>query len=220
MFVGHLAVALVAKKAEPRVPLAAFVAAVFGADLLWPVFLLLGLEVVRIDPGNTPFTPLDFVSYPWSHSLLMDVLWGALAGWVAMRALGSPRAGVLIGLAVVSHWVLDFASHRPDMPLWPGGPMVGLGLWNSVAATLVVEGAMLAAAVAVYTRAMPARDGTGRWAFWGLLAVCIGAWISGPFSPPPPSVTAIVVVGLVMAAVLPLWAAWIDRHRRSAGGRR
>jgi hypothetical protein len=220
MFIGHLAVALVAKKAEPRVPLAAFVAAVFGADLLWPVFLLLGLEVVRIDPGNTAFTPLDFVSYPWSHSLLMDVLWGAVAGWVAMRTLGSARAGVLVGLAVVSHWVLDFASHRPDMPLWPGGPLVGLGLWHSVAATLVVEGVMLAVAVAAYTRAMPTRDRTGTWAFVGLLVVCIGAWISGPFSPPPPSVTAIVVVGLVMAVVLPLWAAWIDRHRRSAGDRR
>jgi uncharacterized membrane protein YoaK (UPF0700 family) len=106
------------------------------------------------------------------------------------------------------------------MPLWPGGPLVGLGLWHSVAATLVVEGVMLAVAVAAYTRAMPARDRTGTWAFVGLLVVCIGAWISGPFSPPPPSVTAIVVVGLVMAVVLPLWAAWIDRHRRSAGDRR
>jgi hypothetical protein len=124
--------------ADMKSAIAAFVAAVFGADLLWPVFLLLGLEAVRIDPGNTAFTPLDFVSYPWSHSLLMDVIWGALAGSIAMWTLGNARAGVLVGLAVVSHWVLDFASHRPDMPVWPGGPLVGLGLWHSVAATLVV----------------------------------------------------------------------------------
>ena len=214
MFVGHLAVALVAKKAEPKVPLAALVAAVFGADLLWPVFLALGLEVVRIDPGNTAFTPLDFVSYPWSHSLLMDVIWGALAGSIAMWTLRSPRAGVIIGLAVVSHWVLDFASHRPDLPLWPGGPLFGLGLWNSVAATIVVEGAMLVSAIVIYVRAAPARDATGRWAFWGLVVVCTAAWISGPFSAPPPSVSALTAVALAMAVVLPLWAAWIDRHRQ------
>jgi hypothetical protein len=213
MFVGHLAVALVAKKSEPRVPLAALVAAVFGADFLWPVFLLLGLETVRIDPGNTAFTPLDFVSYPWSHSLAMDVAWGMLFGVIAASALRSRRAGVVVGLAFVSHWVLDFASHRPDMPLWPGGPVFGLGLWNSIPATLLVEGALFAAAIVIYSRGEPARDAVGRWAFWGLVVLCIGAWVSGPFSPPPPSVTAIATVTLVMAALFPPWAAWIDRHR-------
>jgi hypothetical protein len=64
MFIGHLAVALGAKSLAPRVPLAWLVGAAFGLDLLWPVFLQLGFEHVRIDPGNTAFTPLDFESYP------------------------------------------------------------------------------------------------------------------------------------------------------------
>src|SRR5215510_5990452 len=104
MFVGHLAVALGATRLRPRLPLAALAAAAFGLDLLWPLFLLLGLETVRIDPGNTAFTPLDFVSYPWSHSLLMSAVWGAIAGAVAARRLGSRTAGLVIAAAVVSHW--------------------------------------------------------------------------------------------------------------------
>ena len=213
MFVGHLAVALGAKKVEPRLGLPALVAAAFGLDLLWPIFLVLGLEVVRIDPGNTNFTPLDFQSYPWSHSLAMSVLWGAAAGIAARAWLGHTRAGLVVAALVVSHWALDFVTHRPDLPLWPGGPLEGLGLWNSVGATIVVEGAMFAAAVAWYLRTTTSRDAQGRWSFWLLVAVTTGAWLSGPLSPPPPSATAIAAVGLLMAVVFPAWAGWIDRHR-------
>ncbi len=212
MFVGHLAVALAAKSKARRVPLAALVAAAFGLDLLWPIFLLVGIESVRIDPGNTAFTALDFVSYPWSHSLVMTLLWGALAGVVAMRVLKSTNAGLLIAAVVVSHWVLDFATHRPDLPLWPGGPKAGLGLWNSVPGTILVEGALFAGAIRLYTRAFHARDTVGRWSFWGLIAFTGVIWLSGPWSPPPPSAQAIAAVGLAMW-LFPFWALWIDRHR-------
>lgn len=213
MFVGHLAVALGAKKVEPRVPLAALAAAAFGLDLLWPVFVLAGLEVVRVEPSATAFTPLDFASYPWSHSLLMSLVWGAAAGLVAARLLNSSRAGALIAAAVVSHWILDLVTHRPDLPVWPGGPRVGLGLWNSIPATLVVEGALFAAAIAIYVRAAPARDAAGRWSFWTLVALLTAIWASGPVSPPPPSQTAIGVVGLAVAVLIVPWIMWIERHR-------
>jgi hypothetical protein len=213
MFVGHLAVALAAKKAEPKLPLPALVAATFGLDLLWPIFLLMGIETVRIDPAATPFTPLDFVSYPWSHSLLLALGWGAVAAWLASRS-GTGRMGAIIGAVVVSHWLLDVASHRPDMPVWPGGPMLGLGLWYSVPATIVVEGALLAIGLALYVRAAPARDRMGHVALWSFVLVTSAIWLSGPFSPPPPSVQAIAVVGVAGAAVLVLWAWWIERHRR------
>jgi hypothetical protein len=213
MFVGHLAVALGSKQAAPRVSLAALVAAAFGLDLLWPLFLLAGLEAVRIDPGNTQFTPLDFTSYPWSHSLVTSAGWALLAGLATRAITRSGRAGLVIGALVISHWVLDWITHRPDLPIWPGGPVAGLGLWNSIGATIAIEGLLLAAGVVLYTRAAPARDTVGRWAFVALIVVLAGIWLSGPFSPPPPSVTAIAVAGLIMAAVLPLWAAWIERHR-------
>jgi membrane-bound metal-dependent hydrolase YbcI (DUF457 family) len=217
MFVGHMAVALGAKKVEPRAPLAALVAAAFGLDLLWPIFLLAGIEVVRVEPGNTAFTPLDFASYPWSHSLLMSLVWGAAAGALAARACRNRRVGLIIAAAVVSHWVLDVVTHRPDLPIWPGGPQVGLGLWNSIPATLVIEGAMFVAAIVLYTRAAPARDAVGRWAF-GALMVLIGVvWATGPISTPPPNPTAIGAVGLVIAGLMVPWVMWIERHRTWRG---
>jgi hypothetical protein len=215
MFVGHLAVALGATRLRPRLPLAALAAAAFGLDLLWPVFLLLGLETVRIDPGNTAFTPLDFVSYPWSHSLLMSAVWGAVAGALAARRFGSRTAGLVIAAAVVSHWVLDAITHRPDLPLWPGGgPKLGLSLWNSVPATFIVEGALFVVGIVLYVRRVPARDATGRWAFIALLALVTAIWASGPFSPPPPSVTAIAIVGLAFGLLTIPWLMWIEKHRQ------
>jgi len=158
MFVGHLAVALAAKRVEPRAPLGTLVAAAFALDLIWPMLLLAGIEMVRIDPGNTAFTPLAFDYYPWSHSLSMAIVWAVAAGRVAAAVLKQARPGLIIGLTVVSHWVLDFFMHRPDLPLWPGGPKAGLGLWNSIPLTLLVEGALFAAGVAFYLRATRARE--------------------------------------------------------------
>jgi membrane-bound metal-dependent hydrolase YbcI (DUF457 family) len=218
MFVGHLAVALAAKRAAPRVSLGWFVGASFGLDLLWPVLLLTGVERVVIDPGNTAFTPLDFQSYPWSHSLLMVVLWAVLLGALARRRLNSLRGAVVVAALVVSHWVLDWMTHRPDLPLWPSGPVAGLGLWNSVVGTVVVEGAMFAAGIAAYTSITRATSRVGTWAFVGLIALTGTIWISGPWSAPPPGATAIAVVGLAMW-LFPVWAAWIDRHRSSVDRR-
>ncbi len=216
MFVGHLAVALAASQAERRAPLGTLVGAAFGLDLIWPLLLVAGIETVRIEPGNTAFTPLAFESYPWSHSLSMAIVWSVVAGRVAAAILKRARAGLFIGLAVLSHWLLDFVTHRPDLPLWPGGPQVGLGLWNSVPLTLVVEGVLFAAAVTLYARGTRPRDAVGRWAFRGLVLLTTVIWISGPFSPPPPSVTAIALVGLALW-LLPFWAGWIERHRTSLG---
>jgi hypothetical protein len=212
MFAGHLAVALAAKPIARRAPLGALVAATFGLDLIWPPLLLFGIERVRIVPGHTAFTPLAFDYYPWSHSLSMALIWAIASGRLAAMVLRSARAGLAIGLVVASHWVLDFVTHAPDLPLWPGGPRYGLGLWNSVGATLVIEGALFAAAIVVYLRATTPRDPRGRWAFWTLIAVIAAIWMSGPWSPPPPSVTVIAAVGLAMW-IFPVWAAWIERHR-------
>jgi len=147
MFVGHAAVALIGKTRAPKVSLGVFMAAAFWLDLLWPLLLMAGLEVVRIDPGNTAFTPLSFDSYPWSHSLLMVLVWSAFAaGLVVWRSRGA-AAGLIVGLLVLSHWVLDAITHRPDLPLWPGAsPLVGLGLWNAVAASDLGEPAIYTAA--------------------------------------------------------------------------
>jgi hypothetical protein len=206
---------MVARRIEPRVPLGTAVAASFGLDLLWPILLLLGLETVAVHPGDTKFTNLEFVSYPWSHSLLMAAVWSITAAAAVRRALGAARPAIVVGLLVLSHWVLDFVTHRPDLPLWPGGPLAGLGMWNSIADTLFVEGVLLAFGIWHYRRARPRADGVGRWALVGLLVLTTVIWASQPWLPPPPSATAVAWGGLALW-LLPLWGRWVDTHRSAA----
>ena len=220
MFVGHLAVALAAKRLSPRAPLAALVAAAYGLDLLWPFLLLAGIERVRVDTAASAFTPLVFEHYPWSHSLSMATIWSVGAGRLAASLLGNAVAGAVIGFVVLSHWLLDFVVHVPDLPLWPGGPRVGLGVWNSIPGTLSVEGALVALCTVLYVRGTRPVGTAGRWALWSLLAFTGLIWVSQPFSPPPPGVGAIAWVGLALW-ILPLWGWWIDRTREATSrGRR
>jgi membrane-bound metal-dependent hydrolase YbcI (DUF457 family) len=215
VFIGHFAVGFAAKRAAPRTSLAVLFTAAQLADLLWPVLVAVGIEQVRIDPGNTAFTPLDFVSYPYSHSLLLLVVWGLLIAAVYRAVSGhNGRAAATLFLLVVSHWVLDWVTHRPDMPLYPGGPKLGLGLWNSPGATVAVEVLMFAAGVVVYARATRPRDRAGRWSFAALVIALLAVYAANVLSGPPPSVSAVWQAGIPGAALLLVWSWWADRHRR------
>ncbi len=215
MFIGHYAVALAAKRTVPRTSLGTLFLAAQLADMLWPVFLLAGWERVHIAPNPNPFLSLAFDAYPISHSLLTLVGWGALLALLYRMGTGYGRGAVVVALAVTSHWVLDFATHRPDMPLYPGGPLVGLGLWNSAAGTIAVEGSMFLAALWLYARGTRARDRVGRYGFWGLMAVLVLSYVSSLFAGAPPSVRAIAIGGIVFGWLFVLWAAWVDGHREA-----
>jgi membrane-bound metal-dependent hydrolase YbcI (DUF457 family) len=213
MFIGHFAMGYAAKRLAPRTSLGTLFAAAQLPDVIWPVLLLAGVERATIVPGDTAFTPLRFDSYPISHSLATVLVWGALFGavhfWRQRRRLD---AWLLAGL-VVSHWLLDFVSHRADMPLWPGGPRVGLGLWNSVGATVGAETAMFGAGLWLASAATRPRDRIGRWGFAGLALLLLALYAANITSPPPPSMTAVAWAGLLGALLLLGLAAWVDRHR-------
>ena len=213
MFIGHIALALAAKRATPRASLATLLLAAQWADVIWPIFLALGIEQVRIQPGNTPFTPLDFVSYPYSHSLFALIVWGVLFGVVYRAVAGGRNTLWVLAALVISHWVLDWVTHRPDMPLYPGSAKYGLGLWNSVPATMVIEGLMYVAGLTIYLRATRARDRIGRWGFFSLAATLVVIYLASAFGPPPPTIQALWITALAGAALLTLWAWWADRHR-------
>ena len=212
MFIGHFAAGLALKRFAPRTNLGWLIAAVCFLDLLWPFFLFAGLERVRIDPGNTAFTPLDFVFYPFTHSLQMAAVWAIFFGG-AYYVFSNYRAGAIaIGVGVVSHWFLDLIVHRPDLQLYAGGDKYGFGLWNSIAGTLAVECLMFAAGILIYLRATRARDRVGVYAFWILVAILLLSYIGSALGPPPPSETAIIYFTPLVWIFVAL-ATWTDRHR-------
>jgi hypothetical protein len=212
MFLGHFGVGFAAKRFAPGVSLGTLMFAAQFVDLVWPILVLAGIETVRVDPGNTAVTPLDFVDYPFTHSLATGIGWGLLLGLAYLVIRRSARGALVVGLAVVSHWVLDFVSHRPDMPFYPGGPKVGLGLWNSLPATVAVELGLFAIGVALYLATTRPLDRSGRWGLAGLVALLLGIYGGATFGPPPPGERAVAWLGLA-GWLLPLAGVWVDRHR-------
>lgn len=212
MFIGHFGVGLAAKKLVPRASLATLFFAAQFLDLLWPILLLLGIEHVRIAPGITRMSPMDFYDYPISHSLATVAFWSALAGGVYYALRRNARAAWVVGLAVSSHWFLDLLVHRPDLPLWPGGAKVGLGLWNSWVAETFLEIAIFAIGLWLYVSISRARDAIGSYAFWALIAFLFVGWVASMLAGAPPSPRSMAWGALSMWLILP-WAWWVDNHR-------
>jgi len=215
MFTGHLAVGFAAKRIEPKISLGTWMLAAMLADLLLFPLLIAGVERVTLQPGVTTNRVVG-VNIAYSHSLLMDVLWGvlfALAYYLYQRYF---RGAWLLFAAVLSHWVLDVVSHRPDMPIAPGvSTTIGLGLWNSIPATLAVEGGLWLIALILYVRFTPLVTRVRRIVFWIAVVFLTFAWygnIKGGMDPNPVRAG---VGGLIFFSLMVVWAYWID-HRRPA----
>jgi membrane-bound metal-dependent hydrolase YbcI (DUF457 family) len=218
VFIGHYGVAFGARRFAPGVSLGILFLAAQLADLLWPNLVLLGIEQFRIDPGATAMTPLDFIHYPWSHSLVALTVWGVL---FALLYAGLMRAGrtaaFVIAALVLSHWVLDVVSHRADMPVLPGaGLRVGLGLWNYPAAAVIVELGLFAGGVWLYLSKTRAKDRIGSVGLWALVAFLLAVHVANTLGPPPPSVAAVAWSAQAMW-LLVVWGFWVDRHRSFRG---
>jgi len=213
MFLGHFGLAMAAKKVAPRMSLGTAILAGQFLDALWPIFVLAGIESFQIVPGITRVNPLDFTSYPWSHSLAMALVWGALFALVYGLVRKRPRDAVIAGALVVSHWFLDWIVHRPDLPLYPGDQTRhGLDLWDSFAGSLSVELALFVAGIILFLRSTRARAPFGAIGFWVLVVLLALGYLAAVFGPPPPSTNA------VAGSVIVLWlffafAWWFDRHR-------
>jgi len=215
MFIGHYAVAFAAKRAAPKTSLGTLFMSAQFVDLLWPVFLLSGLEHVRIEPGNTVVTPLNFYDYPISHSLIGAAGWSMALGFLYFLISKYKRGAWVVGLCVISHWLLDAIVHRPDLPLAPGGNIyIGLGLWNSLIGTVIVETGLFVIGLALYLRSTAAKDRIGKYGLWSLAAFLLLIYFANLFGPPPPSEHAIAIVANA-SWLFVLWAYWVDRHRSS-----
>jgi len=218
MFIGHFGLAYAAKRASPTTSLATLFAAASFVDILWPIFLLFGVETIHITPGATGLTAIQFVSYPYTHSLLMGIVWGIVFGGVYWLARRSSRGAIVLRLLVLSHWVLDLIVHQPDLPLYPGDThRLGFGLWNSVTGTLVVECALFAIGVAIYFASTRALDWRGRIGAWLTVLVLVASYAANVWGGSPLSVQIIVYSAFVGTVVILLLAWWSDRHRIADG---
>ena len=183
------------------------------ADMLWPIFLLLGWERVQIVPGVTRVTPLDFISYPYSHSLLAELAWAAALGGVYYAIRRNARGAIVLALCVPTHWLLDYITHVPDMPIVPGDARYGLGLWNFPVATMVVEFVLFAGGVAIYLSAVTLKNRTHKYWLWSLLILLCVLYLASTFGPPPPDTHTLAISALAIWLTVP-WAAWADWHSR------
>ena len=213
MFIGHFALGFAAKKINTLPSLAILFIAVQFLDLLWPIFVLAGIENFEIDPGNTALTPLNFTSYPYSHSLLMAIIWGILFAAVYFSVTKNSRSSFMLGILVVSHGVLDFITHRPDLPLTPFSDVkVGLGLWDQPVIEIILEvGLFLAGVYLYYTTVKPKR----KIAFWILIIFFLAVYFINIFGPPPPSVSAVAWSANLMWLFVK-WAWWVEKDRRES----
>jgi len=212
MFTGHLAIGFAGKQIEPKISLGTWMTAVMLADLLAFVFMMGGIERFRPVSGVASNRMLGEI--PYSHSLFMDALWAllfAVGFYLWRRSIGG--ALLLFG-AVLSHWILDVVSHRPDMALAPGvKPLLGLGLWNSILATVLVEGGAWLAALILYVRATKRKNWLGELAFWLGIALLTVSWLGNITAGIDPNPIRAGVNGLVFFSLMIAWAYWMNRAR-------
>jgi len=223
VFVGHYGVSFAAKSVEKTIPLWVLFLAVQLLDVFWSILVLLGVEKVRIVPGITASNPLDLYYMPYTHSLVAALLWslGAYVAYCLIRPFGaSPRAALLVAVAVLSHWALDLVVHRPDLPIYDDTLKVGLGLWNYRAPACLLEIAVLFGGMFLYLRSTAATTGLGRSTapgryglpVFGVVMLIVQAVVL--FGAPPPSGRAAAVLALACYLLFAATAGWLE-HRRA-----
>jgi hypothetical protein len=193
MFIGHFAMGFGAKKFAPQVSLGILFLACQLADLVWPNLVLFGIETLSIQPGATVMTPLDFSSYPYSHSLIALLIWAAVfAALYTVLSHSGSRAAIVIAALVFSHWVLDVLSHRPDMPItFSDAPKIGVGLWNYPIVAIPIELMLFGIGVWFYSRCTKPLNRKGNIGLWALVLFLLIAYVANLLGPPPPSPTAV-----------------------------
>ena len=199
MFVGHYGPSFAAKALKKSIPLWALFLAVQLVDVFWAIFVILGIEKVRIVPGITATNPLDLYYMPYTHSLIAAIIW-AIGVAIACRLVPGFKgwsAAILVGVAVFSHWVLDLLVHRPDLALYDDTLKVGLGLWNYPVVAFALEIASLFGGMYLYLRATEPVGRSGRFSMvtFGLVMLAVQGLVF--FGPPPTSDKAAAITALI-----------------------
>jgi hypothetical protein len=206
---------LAAKAAKNSIPLWILFIAVQLLDVFWSIFVLLGIEKVRIAPGITATNPLDLYYMPYTHSLVGAMVWSIAVGiaYYVFRKVNGWSAAAFVGAAVFSHWVLDWLVHRPDLPLYDNSFKVGLGLWNYPVFAFVLEIAVLFSGMYLYMKTTKAVARGGRFGIviFGVVMLAFQAFVF--FGPPPTSDKAAAVTSLLFYFAFAGIAYWLEGKR-------
>jgi hypothetical protein len=214
MLVGHYAVGFIAKRAEPRISLGTLVFAAMFADIAWCVFMIIGLEHVQFKSGKGAGQYFFATNIAMSHSLLMDIVWATSLALAYLLWRHYPRGAWVIFFVVLSHWLLDFVSHRPDLPIAPEmHRYAGLGLWNSIPATLLVEGGFWCFAIVLYVRSTCTKSFMAAFVFWIGISLLTLVWFTNIAGPPPQNPKTAPFASLIVFSLTVAWAYWVNRVR-------
>lgn len=218
MFMGHYGVSFAVKSADKRIPLWHLFIAVQFLDVLWGLFVLAGIEKLRIVPGITASLPLVLYYMPYTHSLIAAVAWSAVAavafGFFIRRALTkSPKPAIWVGVAVFSHWILDLIVHRPDLPLYDDAYKVGFGLWNHPLPALLLEMAFLFGGLGLYLRSTQSTTFGGRYGMILFAIIILGIHVLAFFGPPPAGPRSAAVTFLSIYLIFAAVAGWLEKKR-------
>jgi hypothetical protein len=217
MFIGHFAMGFGAKRAARGASLGTLFFAAQLVDFVWAALMLLGVEHARIIPGFTRMVPLDLYHVPYSHSLAGSLALALAFGGGYYLLRRDRKTSLVLGAVVFSHWLLDFLTHAPDLPVAPGmSTMLGLGLWNYPLASVLTEGGIFVACVWSYVSHSSARDLAGHLLFWPIPVLLAFLWL-GNMTNTPPNTTVVAFSTLSMLVFIPL-AAWAGRHRGESRG--
>ncbi len=213
MFIGHFALGFAAANKSAGIKLGTAFIAVQFLDLLWPFLVLSGIEVVQVDPGNTALTPLNFIYYPYSHSLFAALFWSVITAGVIYLFKQNKKGAIIFGMLVFSHWILDWITHRADLPISPWSEIkTGLGLWNSITASIITEVILFTAGVYIYMKNTRSDNRKGSILFWSFVIFLLATYAANLLGPPPPDGKAVAMAALSMW-LLVAWGYWIDRNR-------
>jgi hypothetical protein len=214
VFLGHFGIGFGAKRVAAKVSLGTLILAAELLDLVFAILLLAGVEHASVKPGLMAASSLDLYSYPYSHSLAATLVYSILLGGVYFVVKRDLRSATVVGLAVSSHWFLDLIMHRPDLPLgFQDGLKVGLGGWNSLPLTILLELGLFVFGFSLYLRSTVANDRLGRFGAWVLAAVLVVVYFVAQFGPSAPNEQAVGLTLLLLWITVPL-GYWIDGHRR------
>ena len=217
MFIGHYGVSFAAKAVKPTLPLWILFLAVQLVDVFWAIFVLFGIEKVRIVPGITATNPLDLYYMPYTHGLITSLIWAvaAMMIFLVIPCIKRWTSATVVGIVVFSHWLLDLLVHRHDLPLYADMHKVGLGLWNYPATAFILEILLLASGMFLYAKKTSTVDRRGIYAMLVIALLMIGVQLQVFFGSPPTSDTEVAVSALVSYFLFAALAVWLERKKVS-----